>query len=183
MSFERKIGPTYSKQRSPSVRVSMIIHAAAVTASLLAAAICTAAERPEGLPEKARWEKVDRIVDGDTIVLMDRTRIRLHGIDAPEKSQPYGSESSAALEEMVKQSVYLLEVDVDRYGRVVGQLYHSKEGYDINASLVCGGFAWWYERYAPNSKILQDCQSEAQQASKGLWRSESPMPPWEWRRR
>ena len=165
------------------MRVSIMTRAVAVTAALLAAPICAAEDHPEGLPEKARLEKVERIVDGDTIVLMDRTRIRLHGIDAPEKSQPYGSESSAALENMVKQSVYLLEVDVDRYGRVVGQLYHSKEGYDINASLVCAGFAWWYERYAPNSKILQDCQSEAQQASKGLWRSESPMPPWEWRRR
>jgi endonuclease YncB( thermonuclease family) len=114
---------------------------------------------------------------------MDRTRIRLHGIDAPEKNQPYGSESTAALAGMVERSVYVLEVDVDRYGRLVGQLYHSEEGYDINASLVCAGFAWWYERYAPNSKILKDCHSEAQQASRGLWRSEEPVPPWEWRRR
>ena len=157
--------------------------AVAVTALLLAATVCGAADQPEGVPEGARWEKVDRIVDGDTIVLMDRTRIRLHGIDAPEKNQPYGSESTAALEKMVMQSVYLLEVDVDRYGRVVGQLYHSKDGYDINASMVCAGYAWWYERYAPDSQILNDCQIEAQQAPKGLWEDKDPMPPWEWRRR
>ena len=157
--------------------------AVAVTALLLAATVCGAADRPEGVPERAHWEKVDRIIDGDTIVLMDRTRIRLHGIDAPEKNQPYGSESTAALEKMVMQNVYLLEVDVDRYGRVVGKLYHSEEGYDINASLVCEGFAWWYERYAPKSKILKDCHSEAQQASRGLWGSAEPVPPWEWRRK
>ena len=75
----------------------------------------------------------------------------------PEKNQPYGSESTAALVYRRMQSVYLLEVDVDRYGRVVGKLYHSEEGYDINASLVCEGFAWWYERYAPKSKTLKDC--------------------------
>lgn len=165
------------------MQVSALTKAIALVASLLTSSVWPADERPDGLPENARWERVDRIVDGDTIVLKDRTRIRLHGIDAPEKDQPYGSESTAALEEMVEHSVYVLEVDVDRYGRVVGQLYHSGEGYDINASLVCAGFAWWYERYAPNSKTLKDCHSEAQQTSSGLWRSESPLPPWEWRRR
>ena len=42
---------------------------------------------------------------------------------------------------MVARSVYLVEVDEDRYGRLVGQLYHSKDGYDINASMVCAGYA------------------------------------------
>ena len=84
---------------------------------------------------------------------------------------------------MVARSVYLVELDKDRYGRLVGQLYHSKDGYDINASMVCAGYAWWYERYAPDSQILNNCQVEAQQAPKGLWEDEDPMPPWEWRRR
>ena len=57
------------------------------------------------------------------------------------------------------------------------------DGYDINASMVRAGFAWWYERYAPTSELLEDCQGEAQGARKGLWESEDPMPPWEWRRR
>ena len=50
-----------------------------------------AADRPAGVPSDARWVKVDRVTDGDTIVLVDRTRVRLHGIDAPEQDQPYGS--------------------------------------------------------------------------------------------
>ena len=118
-------------------------------------------ERPAGVPLEARWVKVDRVTDGDTIVLMDRTRVRLHGIDAPERDQPYGPIATAALEYMVARSVYLVEVDEDRYGRLVGQLYHSKEGYDINASMVCAGYAWWYARYAPDSQVLNDCQIEA----------------------
>ena len=142
-----------------------------------------ASERPNGVPEEARWVKVDRITDGDTIVLMDRTRVRLHGIDAPERDQPHGPMATATLEYMVEKSVYIVEVDTDRYGRVVGQLYHSKEGYDINASMVCAGFAWWYERYAPDSKALKDCQEEAESAPTGLWEDESPLPPWEWRRK
>lgn len=142
-----------------------------------------AGDRPAGVPDEARWVKVDRITDGDTIVLMDRTRVRLHGIDAPERDQPYGPMATAALEYMAEKSIYIVEVDTDRYGRMVGQLYHSKEGYDINASMVCAGFAWWYERYAPNSKVLEDCQEEAESAHKGLWEDESPLAPWEWRRR
>jgi len=77
-------------------------------------------DRPAGVPSEARWVKVDRVTDGDTIVLMDRTRVRLHGIDAPERDQPYGPIATAALEYMVARSVYLVEVDEDRYGRLVG---------------------------------------------------------------
>ena len=153
------------------------------TLLLAFASYSPAGDRPAGVPDEARWVKVDRITDGDTIVLMDRTRVRLHGIDAPERDQPYGPMATAALEYMVEKSVYVVEVDTDRYGRMVGQLYHSKEGYDINASMVCAGFAWWYERYAPDSKVLEDCQEEAESAPKGLWEDESPLPPWEWRRR
>ncbi len=143
----------------------------------------SADERPAGVPSEARWVKVDRVTDGDTIVLMDRTRVRLHGIDAPERDQAYGSIATAALEYMVARSVYLVDVDEDRYGRLVGQLYPSKEGYDINASMTCAGYAWWYKRYAPDSHILADCQLEAKQAQKGLWQDEDPTPPWVWRRK
>ena len=114
---------------------------------------------------------------------MDRTRIRLHGIDAPERDQPYGDIATAALKYMVGRSVYYVETDTDRSGRMVATLYHSKDGYDINASMVCAGYAWWYERYAPDSQVLDNCQVEAQQTPKGLWEDKDPMPPREWRGR
>ena len=142
-----------------------------------------ASDRPTGVPDEAKWTKVDRVVDGDTIVLMDRTRVRLHGIDAPERDQPYGPMATAALEYMVERSVYYVETDTDRYGRMVATLYHSKDGYDINASLVCAGYAWWYERYAPDDKLLENCQKEAREEPKGLWTEGDAVAPWEWRRR
>ena len=145
--------------------------------------IAVADERPPGIPDEAKYVKVDRVIDGDTIVLMNGSRVRLEGIDAPERDQPYGSEATAALERMVARSVYMVEVDTDRYGRTVGQLYHSTEGSDINASMVCAGHAWWYERYAPDNELLESCHKEAQNAPKGLWESDDPMPPWKWRRR
>lgn len=140
-------------------------------------------DRPAGVPEEAKWVKVDRVVDGDTIVLMDRTRVRLHGIDAPERDQPYGPMATAALEYMVERSVYYVETDTDRYGRMVATLYHSKDGYDSNASLVCAGYAWWYERYAPDDKLLENCQKEAREGPKGLWTEDDATAPWEWRRK
>ena len=140
-------------------------------------------DRCASIPSEARWIQLDRVADGDTIVLMDRTRVCLHGRVAPERDQRYGPISTAALEYMVARNVYLVEVDKDRYGRLVGQLYHSKDGYDINASIVCAGHAWWYERYALESQILNDYQVGAQQASGGIWEEEDPMPPWEWRRK
>ena len=155
-----------------------------ITTLLLVSALSVHAdERPSGVPSEARWVEVDRVTDGDTIALMDRTRVRLHGIDAPERDQPYGPIATAALEYMVARSVYLVEVDEYSYGRLVGQLYHSKDGYDINASMVCAGYARWYERYAPDGQILDDCQIKARQAPKGLWEDEDPRPPWEWGRR
>ena len=156
---------------------------AATIIALLWLPLAHADERPSGIPDEAKYVKVDRVTDGDTIVLMDSTRVRLHGVDTPERGQPYGSEATAALEHMVETSVYILEIDTDRYGRMVAQLYHSTDGYDINASMVCGGFAWWYERYAPDSELLESCHKEAQDAPKGLWEDEDPTPPWEWRRR
>ena len=142
-----------------------------------------ASERPAGIPAEARYAKVDRVIDGDTIVLMDRTRVRLEGIDAPERDQPYGPVATAALEYMVGRAIYYVETDEDRYERMLATLYHSKKGYNINASLVCAGFAWWYERYAPDNKLLAGCQKEAREAPKGLWEDDDSVPPWEWRRR
>ncbi len=150
---------------------------------MLVLPVQAANDRPSGVPEEAKWVKVDRVVDGDTIVLMDRTRVRLHGIDAPERDQPYGPMATAALEYMVERSVYYLKTDTDRYGRMVATLYHSKDGYDINASLVCAGYAWWYERYAADDKLLENCQKEARETLKGLWAEDDAMAPWEWRRR
>jgi endonuclease YncB( thermonuclease family) len=91
--------------------------------------------------------------------------------------------ATSALEYMVGRAICYVETDEDRYERMLATLSHSKEGYNINASLVRAGFAWWYERYAPDNQLLEKCQKEAREAPKGLWEDDDPMPPWEWRRR
>ena len=74
-------------------------------------------ERPEGVPSEARGGKVDRVTDGDTIVLMDRTCVRLQGIDTPERDQPCGPIATAALEYMVARSVYRCNIAAQCYSR------------------------------------------------------------------
>ena len=55
-------------------------------------------------------------------------------------------------------------------------LYHSKDGYDMNASLVCAGCACWSEKHAPDDKRLENCQKEAREVDKGLWANDDPNP-------
>lgn len=138
-------------------------------------------ERPAGIPAEARYAKVDRVHDGNTIVLMGGSRVRiivLDGIDALERDQPYVPLAKAGLEHMVSKAICYAETDKeDRYDRVFTTLYHSKEGYNINASLVCVRFAWWSERYAPHNALLEACQQEAREVPKGLLADDDPMPP------
>ena len=142
----------------------------------------TADDRPPGVPDEARWVKVDRITDGDTIVLMDRTRVRLHGIDAPERDQPYGKQATRNLDKLIGRTVFVVERDTDRYGRLVAILY-TPEGVNVNLEMVCNGSAWWHSRYAKNNRAMADCQDEAKEAGLGLWAGDDPVASWEWRRR
>ena len=146
---------------------------------LVVAAACAA--------ENSSLYKVVKVVDGDTIHILDtdknRSKVRLHGIDTPERGQPYWRAAREALADMVAgKKVRVTVVDEDRYGRLVGQV-HLTDGTNVNVELVRQGMAWWYERYARGDRQLANAQREAREAGRGLWQEPDPMPPWEWRRR
>lgn len=126
-----------------------------------------------------------RVIDGDTIEILDAAqethRIRLHGIDTPERGQPFGDAARRALADVIAgQGVGIDVRDTDRYGRTIGIVYLG--GQNVNLTLVRDGYAWWYERYAPLDDDLQDAQDAARSEGLGLWTESSPIPPWEWRR-
>ncbi|WP_205622665.1 thermonuclease family protein [Haliea salexigens] len=125
---------------------------------------------------------VVRIADGDTLTLLDATntqhKIRLHGIDTPERRQPYGNAAREAL--VAGQHIGVVIQDTDRYGRTVGTVY--RNGMNVNLRLVEKGWAWRYERYARNDRELAQAQREARAARRGLWQDSHPIAPWEWRR-
>ena len=141
-----------------------------------------AVEPTPDIPKRAVEHRVKRIVDGDTVHLRDGTKVRLHGIDTPERDQPYGKQATRNLDKLIGRTVFVVEKDTDRYGRPVGVLY-TPEGLNINEAMVCNGSAWWYSRYARFASGLRKCQAEAKEAALGLWADDDPMPPWEWRRR
>jgi micrococcal nuclease len=135
--------------------------------------------------------KVVAISDGDTLTVLDESktqhRIRLAGIDAPEKAQPFGTKSRQALSEYVfSKDVNVTVVDIDRYKRVVGIV--NLDGKDINQLLVTEGHAWVYRQYLKNlpigkSEAYIEAEQQARLNKTGLWADKEPMPPWEWRRR
>ena len=127
---------------------------------------------------------VVKVKDGDSLILKRGTReyeIRLYGIDAPEWKQPHGELARAALKRLVlHRRVRLQYIDTDTYGRLVGRLFQGQT--DINLEMVRSGNAWWYQRYAPADKALQQAESRARADHLGLWRDPAPLPPWQWRR-
>jgi len=135
--------------------------------------------------------RVIAISDGDTLTILDefksQHKIRLAGIDAPEKAQPFGTKSRQALSEYVfSKDVTVLVVDVDRYKRVVGIV--TIDDKDINQQLVAEGHAWVYRQYLKNLPLGKpEAYAEAEQQAKinksGLWADKEPIPPWEWRRK
>ena len=134
------------------------------------------------LPAEAVEYRISRVVDGDTVYMKDGTKVRLHGIDTPERDQPYGKQATRNLDRLIGRTVFVVERDTDRYGRLVGTLY-TPEGVNVNLEMVCNGSAWWYSRYAKSNRAMASCQDEAKEAGLGLWADDDPMPPWEWRRR
>ncbi len=108
-------------------------------------------------------------------------KIRLHGIDCPEKRQAFGNRAKQFTSKLVFGETVTVEVvDRDRYGRTVADVL-LPDGRSLNRELVRAGFAWWYRRYAPDDETLKQLEHEARAARRGLWADAEPVPPWEWR--
>lgn len=129
--------------------------------------------------------RVVRVFDGDTIEVLEGTtprRIRLAGIDTPERGQPWASRSKQALAGRVfGKVVRVIAVDVDRYERTVGEVY--ADDVCVGCELVREGHAWVYREFS-NDRILLELEAEARAARRGLWSlpEAERVPPWRWRR-
>lgn len=97
------------------------------------------------------------ITDGDTIKVMHdgvAERVRLNGIDCPEKKQPFGTKASQFTGELAFQKVVTVQVKgKDRYGRTIADVL-LPDGRILNHEVVKAGFAWWYRKYAPRDEVL-----------------------------
>ena len=130
--------------------------------------------------------KVVGVIDGDTIEILHNRhpeRIRLSGIDCPEKRQAFGTRAKQAASELVYgKDVTLQTHGHDKYKRTLADVL-LPDGTNVNQQLVKDGWCWWYRKYAPGDTVLEGLENEAQEARKGLWVDPQPVPPWEWRKR
>ncbi|MEQ1527281.1 MAG: thermonuclease family protein [Gallionella sp.] len=125
--------------------------------------------------------KVVAVLDGDT-VLVKRARglvkVRMAGIDAPEKGQPFGESSKRSLSVLVKgKQITVKSQAIDQYGRMVASI--SLNGLDVDAEQIRRGMAWAGMR---SNKVMRTLQEEAKRAPRGLWALSNPVPPWDWRK-
>ena len=94
--------------------------------------------------------RVVGVTDGDTITVLDASntqyKVRLSGIDAPEKKQPFGQVSKKSLSDMVYDKEVLVDWSKkDRYQRIVGKVLLNDE--DVNLEQVKRGLAWHFKKY------------------------------------
>ena len=126
---------------------------------------------------------VTKVVDGDTVYASYKGKIhkmRLLEIDAPERDQPIGNESTGFLKGLLIDK--LIDADIsgqDRYDRDLARIY--VKGKDINRVMVSNGMAWVYDAYVTDKSFYKD-QVLAQTQQLGVWSSGDAIPPWTWRR-
>ena len=136
-----------------------------------------------GAKEGAFTANVVGVKDGDTIVVLrdkEQIVIRLQGVDAPEKTQAFGQKAKELTSDMVAgKDVTGRPVAKDRYGRTVA--FIDIGGHSLNEALVEAGLAWHYRQY-DKTKRLDDLESAARDAKRGLWADANPTAPWEFRR-
>jgi endonuclease YncB( thermonuclease family) len=162
-------------------RVLCIRHWIAAAAALAAAALAHAHEL---------GGRVVAVQDGDTVTILDgakvQHRVRIAGIDAPEKSQAFGEVAKQSLARLVHgRHVEARCPKRDRYGREVCSVFLG--GHDIGLEQVRGGYAWWYREYAreqtaEDRRAYESAEAEARQARRGLWHDPAPQAPSAFRR-
>lgn len=141
---------------------------------------------------------VVRVLDGDTIDVFQKSeqntqRVRLSGIDAPEKNQPFGQRSRQFLSEMVAHHyVSVKESGKDRYGRVLGDVISYDVppnvpvidvGVNVNEAMLVKGLAWAYRYHGKALNLgYERLEHSARQDHVGLWSESNNIEPWKWRK-
>jgi endonuclease YncB( thermonuclease family) len=139
------------------------------------------------------------VADGDTVTLLvqkQQIRIRLAGIDAPEKAQAFGNCSKENLEKLTHSREAIADCPKnDKYGRHVCKVYvqppqcsDCEKTLDAGLEQIRAGFAWWYRAYAneqsaEDRELYEQAENDARLRKRGLWIDDKPVPPWDWRRK
>jgi len=140
----------------------------------------------QGLPQKQFRGKVVKIVDGDTFDVLTLgnkvIRIRMNGIDAPEKRQAFGQKARDFLGSLCfGREVLIKPVNYDRNKRLIADSFNSS-GLNLSREMVRKGYAWHFKKYS-SDKILAADEDHARSGRLGLWVDNEPVAPWIFRSR
>ena len=129
--------------------------------------------------------KVIGISDGDTITVLDlektEHKVRLMGIDAPEKSQDFGAASKQALSNYIYQKEVTVDYKkFDKYKRIVGKVILDKQ--DICLVMISDGMAWHYKDYEKEQSkadrdLYRQAELKARESKIGLWQDNKAIKP------
>ncbi len=141
-------------------------------------------------PGNSEIGTVVKVADGDTLTIESngkQEKIRLCGIDSPEKGQPLGGEAKQTLENMaLGKQVAFIPVEQDRYGRTVAEVFVLGEPERfINGDLVQAGLAYHYAQYSgkcPNRDAIADAETIAKSKRAGVWADARAVKPWDYRK-
>ena len=126
------------------------------------------------------------VLDGDTLEVLHNQhpeRIRLSGIDCPEKGQAFGQRAKHAASALAfGKQVTIQTRGHDKYRRTLADVL-LPDGMNLNQELVRQGVCWWYRKYASGDTVLEGLEKDAREGRRGLWADPQPVPPWEWRKR
>ena len=143
--------------------------------------------------------RVVYVTDGDTLTVLDdqdqQHKVRLAGIDAPERGQPFGKRATAELANLGKNKRVIVDwTKTDRYRRIIGVVWVApvdcnicKPTLDIGLALIGDGLAWHYHAYerdqtSEERRDYRQAETDARARHAGLWTDADPTPPWNWRR-
>ena len=130
--------------------------------------------------------EVIKVYDGDTLTLQcpgrnEPTKVRMYCIDTPEiKQKPWGIQARDHLRAIIGKTVQIKEIEKDRYGRIVGEVYSGNV--NLNLAQVKAGQAAVYHTYCKNAEYKL-AEQQAQAAKSGIWSQPGlQQTPWQWRK-
>lgn len=134
--------------------------------------------------------EVVSVSDGDTVTVLDASKmqhkVRLAGIDAPEKRQAFGDRSRQNLAALVFRKQVVVDWEkTDRYGRIIGVI--AVEQLDAGLEQIRAGLAWHYKQYEkeqpPRSRTAYAAAEDTSRKARiGIWSQPEPIPPWDYRK-
>ena len=109
--------------------------------------------------------------------------IDLAGVDAPELDQPGGQTARQSLSDGILNKGVSVYLPTEHPAKHTSGYVVAEWTINVNFWMVNGGHAWHDVVSAKDNTLLADAEKKARQAKCGLWAADSPIPPWEWRRK